>query len=169
MRWLDAFVQDFRYGIRLLARNTGFATATILTVALGIGATTAVFTVVYGVVLRPLPYREPERLVNLWSGAVRFGLPRAFVGAANYRDWAAQSQSFESLALIRHIGNFNVSGSGEPERLQGARVTASMFSVLRTPPAFGRPFSADEETLGRHLVVILSDGLWTRKSGAIRR
>ena len=99
MRWLDAFVQDLRYGIRLLARNTGFATATILTVALGIGATSAVFTVVYGVVLRPLPYREPERLVNLWSGAVRFGLPRAFVGAANYRDWAAQSQSFESLAL----------------------------------------------------------------------
>ena len=165
MRCLDAFVQDFRYGIRLLARNTGFATATILTVALGIGATTAVFTVVYGVVLRPLPYREPGRLVNLWSGAVRFGLPRAFVGAANYRDWAAQSQSFESLALIRHIGNFNVIGSGEPERLQGARVTASMFSVLRTQPALGRPFRADEETLGRHLVVILSDGLWTRKFG----
>ena len=165
MSWLDAFLQDLRYGVRLLWRDAGFAVATILTVALGIGATTAVFTVVYGVVLRPLPYGEPERLVNIWSGAVRFGLPRAFVGGANYRDWAAQNQSFESLALIRHIGNFNVSGSGEPERLQGARVTASMFSVLLTQPALGRPFRADEETKGRHLVVILSDGLWTRRFG----
>ncbi len=164
-RWLDALRQDLRYGIRLLWRNPGFATATILTIALGIGATTAVFTVVYGVVLKPLPYRDPERLVNIWSGAVRFGLPRAFVGAANYRDWAAQSQSFESMALIRHIGNFNVSGSGEPERLQGARVTASLFTVLQTQPALGRPFRVDEETPGHHLVVILSDGLWTRQFG----
>ncbi len=162
--WLSNFSQDLRYGVRLLLKSPGFAVAAILTVALGIGATTAVFSVVYGVLLRPLPYPEPERLVNIWTSAPRMNLPRAFVGAANYRDWRAQSQSLEAVALVRHIGNFNItSGAGEPERIQGARITASLFGVLRVSPALGRPFHEGEEQDGREFVVILSDRLWARR------
>src|SRR6185436_12980765 len=89
--WIVNAWQDARYGVRLMARAPGFAAAVILTVALGIGATTAMFSVVYGVVLEPLPYREPERLVNLWNTAVQRGLPRAFVGIANVVDWKARN------------------------------------------------------------------------------
>jgi putative ABC transport system permease protein len=162
---MHAFVQDLRYGVRLISRAPGFATSAILTVALGIGVTTAVFTLVYGVVLRPLPYPEPDRLVSFWMEVPRLGLPRAFVGPAFYRDWVAQNKSFESLALVRHIGNFNLSGAGEPERLQGARITASLFDVLEVRPALGREFRVEEEQAGRELVVLLSDGLWMRRFG----
>jgi putative ABC transport system permease protein len=162
---LDAFVQDVRHGARLMLRNRAFTAAALSTVALCIGTTAAVFTVVYAVVLRPLSYPEPDRLVALWSTAPREQLPRAFVGAANYRDWVAQNESFESMALVRHIGNFNLTGAGEPERLLGARVTASLFDVLRTLPALGRPFVAAEEEPGHELVVILSDGVWARRFG----
>ena len=151
--------------MRQLRRHPGFAAAALLTVALGIGATTTVFTVVYNVILRPLPYPQPERLVTLWSTAPVLNLPRAFVGAANYRDWLSRNRSFESLALVRHIGNFNLTGAGEPERLQGARVTASLFTVLGTNPVLGRPFTPREELVGRDTVVILSDRLWTRRFG----
>ena len=149
-------------------RNPGFAAAALVTIALGIGATTAVFTVVYGVVLRPLPYREPDRLVSVWSTAPRMGLSRALVTAANYRDWIAQNHSFESLALGRHIGNFNLTGAGDPERVQGARVTASLFTTLGVMPALGRAFVDAEETIGKEFVVILSDGLWARRFGRDR-
>jgi putative ABC transport system permease protein len=162
---IGTFVDELRHGARLLWRNPGFAASALLTIALGIGVTTAVFTLVYGVVLQPLPYREPERLVSLWSTAPRMNLPRALVGAANYRDWAALNRSFESLALVRHIGNFNLTGAGEPERVQGARVTASLFPTLGVMPVLGRPFDPREETIGRESVVILSDGLWTRRFG----
>ncbi|MGH9791962.1 MAG: ADOP family duplicated permease [Candidatus Acidiferrales bacterium] len=163
--WLETLWQDLRYGARSLHHNPGYAAIALLTIALGIGASTAVFSVVYGVVLRPLPYPEPERLVNLWGSFERLGLARAFVVAANYRDWREQNRSFEGLALVRHIGNFNLTGSGEPERVQGARVTASLFHVLRIKPALGRPFREEEEQIGREQVVILSDALWTRRFG----
>ena len=162
---IDAFLQDVRHGMRQLQRHPGFAAAALLTIALGIGATTTVFTVVYNVILRPLPYPQPERLVTLWSTAPALNLPRAFVGAANYRDWLSRSRSFESLALVRHIGNFNLTGAGEPERLQGARVSASLFTVLGTTPVLGRPFTPQEELVGRDTVVILSDRLWARRFG----
>lgn len=163
--WLETLWQDVRYGARSLRKNPGYAAVALLTIALGIAASTAVFSVVYGVVLRPLPYPEPERLVNLWGSFERLGLPRAFVVAANYRDWREQNRSFESLALVRHIGNFNLTGEGEPERVQGARVTASLFDVLRVQPAIGRRFREEEEQHGREQVVLLSDALWTRRFG----
>ena len=165
---IDAFADDVKYGTRLMWRNRGFASAALLTIALGIGATSAVFTVVYGVVLRPLAYREPERLVSVWGTAPRVGLARSFVTASNYRDWVARNRSFESLALVRHIGNFNLTGAGEPERVQGARVTASLFTTLGVMPAIGRAFVEAEETIGKEFVVILSDGLWTRRFGRDR-
>jgi putative ABC transport system permease protein len=161
---VDAVSQDVRHGVRLLWKSPGFASAAILTVALGIGASTAVFSVVYGVLLRPLPYPQPERLVQLWLKLPRLGLDRAFVGPAIYRDWRAQSQVFEELALVRPIANFNLTGEGgEPERLQAARVTASLFRVLGVSPPLGRTFRDDEERIGHDDVVILSHGLWRRR------
>src|SRR5690349_1634213 len=95
---LLTFWQDVRYGTRLLLRTPGFAIAAALTIALGIGATTSMFSVVYGVLLQPLPYREPDRLVNLWATAHARGLPRAFVGMANVYDWKARNQVFDDIA-----------------------------------------------------------------------
>ena len=127
--WLANGWQDIRYGARLMRRTPGFAAAAILTIALGIGATTAMFSVVYGVVLRPLPYREPDRLVNLWTTATKRGLPRAYVGMANVYDWKARNHVFEDIAALRAVANFNLTGQGEPERLNGSRVSANLFPV----------------------------------------
>jgi putative ABC transport system permease protein len=163
---MDAFWQDLRHGLRLFHRNLLFAATAILTIALGVGATTAVFSLVYGVLLRPLPYPESDRLVQLWTHVPKLGLPRTYVGAAMFRDWREQNDAFEELALVRHIANLNLTGEGEPERLQAARVTASLFRVLRVSPAIGRPFRDEEEETGREHVVLLSHGLWQRRFGA---
>jgi putative ABC transport system permease protein len=164
--WLANAWQDLKYGIRLMRRTPGFATAAILTVALGIAATTAMFSVVYGVVLQPLPYREPDRLVNLWSTAIKRGLPRANVGMANVYDWRARNHSFEDIAALRAVANFNLTGQGEPERLNGSRVSSNLFPVLGVRPLVGRTFTEDEDEIGHERVAILSYGLWVRRFGA---
>ena len=155
-----------RYGVRLMRRTPGFAAAAILTVALGIGATTAMFSVVYGVVLQPLPYREPDRLVNLWNTAIKRGLPRANVGMANVYDWKARNHVFEDIAALRAVANFNLTGQGEPERLNGSRVSANLFPVLGVTPLLGRTFTEDEDEIGHEHVAILTYGLWVRRFGA---
>src|SRR5882762_7233449 len=115
-------LHDIKYGARLMTRAPGFAAAAVLTVALGIGATTAMFSVVYGVLLRPLPYGDPDRLVNVWSTAPSRGLPRGYVAMANVYDYKARNHVFEDVAAVRAIANFNLVGQGgEPERLFGAR------------------------------------------------
>jgi putative ABC transport system permease protein len=159
-------VRDAGYGARLLRKSKTFAVASVLIVALGSGAVTAVWSVVYGVVLQPLPYPEPERLVSLFTRAPRLGLGRALAGAADARDWREESRSFDELGLVRPIANFNLTGAGEPERLFGARLSASMFRVLRVAPALGRAFAADEELPGRNRVVLLSQALWKRRFAA---
>ena len=167
--WLANAWQDARYGVRLMSRTPGFAAVAILTIALGIGATTAMFSVVYSVLLQPLPYREPDRLVNLWNTAVKRGLPRAFVGNANVADWKARNHVFEDIAVLRAVANFNLTGQGEPERLFGSRVSANLFSVLGVTPLIGRTFTRDEDQLsgGTHdRVAILTHGLWVRRFGA---
>jgi putative ABC transport system permease protein len=163
--WLTNFVQDLGFGSRLMARAPGFAAAALLTVALGIGATTAMFSIVYGVVLKALPFEEPERLVHLWTWAPKLGLPRAFVGVANARDWREQNRVFEDIALVRRIGNFNLTGEGEPERLLGARVTWNLFPLLGVSPLLGRTFTAEEDQPDGERVVILSHALWRRRFG----
>ena len=167
--------RDISYGWRLLRRSPAFALAGVLIVALGIGATTAIFTVLYGIVLRPLDYPEPSRLVSLWTrlrphdaaGApIQMNLDeRTFVNAADYRDWRAGNDVFEDIALVRPIANFNLSGNGEPERLFGARMSPNIFSVLGVTPAIGRSFAANEARDGSDRVVLLSDGLWKRRFG----
>src|SRR5215213_8999285 len=112
----STLAQDLRYGVRLMRRTPGFAAAATLTIALGIGATTAMFSVVYGVVLKPLPYGEPDRLVNIWTTAPKRGLPRAFVGMANVYDFKARNHVFDDIAALRAVANFNLTGQGaDPE------------------------------------------------------
>jgi putative ABC transport system permease protein len=167
--WIANGWQDMRYGVRLMTRAPGFAASVILTVALGIGATTAMFSVVYSVVLQPLPYREPERLVNLWNTAPKRGLPRANVGTANVVDWRARNHVFEDIAVLRAVANFNLTGQGEPERLFGSRVSANLFPILGVTPLVGRTFSRDEDQLSggtEERVAILTYGLWVRRFGA---
>src|SRR5262245_57888547 len=156
-------LRDMRYALRVLVRNRGFAAASILIVALGIGATTAIFSFVYSIVLQPLPYGNPERLVAIYTRADRFGMPRAFVGAANYRDWREQNTVFEEMALVRNIFNANLVGDGEPERVLGALLTASVFKTLQVQPLIGRGFYPEEEEIGKDSVVILSHDLWKRR------
>src|SRR4051794_29394068 len=164
-RWLDAAFQDLRLGLRLLRRSPGFSAAAILTIALGIAAATAIFSVVYGVALQPLPYRDPGRLVALWTAIPE--IPRAFVGAANWHDWRRQTTTLQDIALIRNVANYNLTGDGEPERLQGTRVTANLFNILGVQPALARPFTAEGERVeSAAFVVLLSDHLWRRRFGA---
>jgi putative ABC transport system permease protein len=161
--WASHLWQDLKYGVRLTTRAPAFAAAAILTVALGIAATTTMFSIVYGVVLRPLPYREPDRLVNIWTTAAKRGLPRAYVGMANVYDWKARNHVFEDIAALRAVGNFNLTGEGEPERLNGSRVSSNLFPVLGVTPLLGRVFTEDEDEIGHEHVALLTYGLWARR------
>jgi putative ABC transport system permease protein len=157
---------DLAYGVRLLKKAPGFSAASIAIVALGVGAVTAIFSVVYGVALKPLPFREPGRLVNIWMLAPKYGPGHFLVNAADHRDWLAANHVFEDIAVFRNIGNYNLIGSGEPERLLAARVSANLFSILGVVPAIGRPFVAQENEIGHENVVLLSDTYWRRRFNA---
>ena len=164
--WFLAAAQDMAYGLRLMRRVPGFAAAATLTIALGIGATTAIFSVVYGVLLRPLPYGEPHRLVNIWSRAPSRGLLRGYVAMANVYDYKARNHVFEDVGAVRAIANFNLTGpGGEPERLLGGRMAATVLPLLRVSPLIGRGFTREEDTIGHDRVALLSHGLWRRRFG----
>ncbi len=160
---VDAVGQDFRYALRQLRKNPGFTAAAILTLALGIGANTAIFSVVDAVLLRPLAYPDPDRLVAIdESTPTRPAIP---VNAMHFLSWQADSQSFDRMALIDGIA-VNVTGSGEPELLIGARVSPSLFPMLGVRMQLGRAFRDDEDRVGRDHVVVLNDELWRRRFGA---
>ena len=158
---------ELRYGFRALRRNPGFGLAAVMTLALGIGANTAIFTVVDAVLLRPLPYRAADRLVFVWSTWVSQGIPFAGSAMPDYREWRDRSQTVEGLAAFTYA-DVNLSGSGEAERLQAVRVTANLFGTLGVTPALGRAFTAGEEAFGAHRVAILSDRVWQRRFGGDR-
>ena len=164
---LESTLQDIRHGIRQLRRNPVFACSGVLLLALGIAAITVVFSIVYGVLLRDLPYEQPDRLVTLGSARRAVGFQAAYASAADYFDWRDQQQVFEDLGLTRPVANYNLTGSGEPERLQGARTTASVFSALRVRPVIGRVYTEEEQLdAGRaSSVAVLSYGLWQRRFG----
>jgi len=163
---MTSLLTDIRYGARLARRSPGFAGAAVLTVALGIGATTAMFSVVYGVLLQPLPFRDPDRLVDIWNTAVTRGVPRGYVGMANVYDWRVRNHVFEDIGALRPIANFNLTGGGEPERLFGARIDANVLPILGVTPLHGRNFTGDETRAGRERFAILGYGLWKRRFAA---
>jgi putative ABC transport system permease protein len=157
------FLQDVRYGLRMLAKSPGFTVAALLTLTLGIGATAAIFSVVDAVLLRALPFRDPSRLVAVYEDASRVGFPRNTPAPGNYADWKAQTQIFEDTAATSEQV-FNLSGKGEePEKLEGERATANLFSVLGVQPELGRVFTVDEDRPGAAQVALISHELWTRR------
>ncbi|MEK6299567.1 MAG: ABC transporter permease [Acidobacteriota bacterium] len=163
---METLIQDLRYGIRMMFKNRSFTVVAIVTLALGIGANTAIFSVVDAVLLRSVPYPEAGRLVMLWSTMQSQGVPTSGSALPDYREWRDQNQVFDGLGGF-YYGDFNLSGENrDPERVQGAFVTPNFFSVLGVAPAIGRGFLPEEEQFGRHRVVLLSYGLWQRRFGA---
>jgi putative ABC transport system permease protein len=161
---IETFIQDLRYALRQLRRNPGFTAVAVLTLALGIGANTAIFSVVYATLFRLLPFKDPGRLVYVWSAEKARGIPQSTVSVPDFLDWRRENRVFAGLAA-RSGGNFNLSGGTEPFEVRGLYVTADFFSVLGVQPILGRTFSPDEEVWGKNGVVILSHRLWTRAFG----
>ena len=162
---LEILFQDLRFGLRMLRKHPGFTSIAVMTLALGIGANTAIFSVVNAVLLRALPYPEPGRLVRFWESNPGHGWPEFAASAPNFADWRKQQSVCEQLAAYE-FNTFNFTGSGEPERVATVSVTANLFSALGVLPAHGRNFLPEEEQSGRNHVAILSDGLWQRRFGA---
>ena len=165
---MRTLIQDLRYGIRMLARNRGFTTVAAFTLALGIGANTAMFSMVYGVLMRPLPFKDPGQLYTLWERNLKMGYEQNAPAAANFADWRDRSKVFEQMAAFDASRTFNLAGSGNPERVDGAAVSPSLFELLGVEPVWGRTFSPGEDQLGRDRVVLLSYGLWQRRFNADR-
>jgi predicted permease len=164
-RWLawDHLTQDIRFGLRMLAKNPGFAVVAALTLALGIGATTALFSVVNAVLLNPLPYWQPNRLLALYGRDATF--TETSVSYPNFLDWVRGNRSFSALAAYR-ADDFNLIGMGEAERVPAEMISASFFPLLGVKPVIGRAFRPEEDQVGAAPVVLISSGLWKRKLGA---
>ncbi len=163
---MGTLLKDIRFGVRMLIKHPGFAIVAVIALALGIGANTAIFSVVNAVMLRPLPYPHPERIMTLWQNReARGGPEREWTTPADFKDWREQSQTFESMAAFAGWGP-TLTGQDEPEQLRGAIVSYDMFSVLGAEPALGRSFTKEEDQQGAERVVVLSNGLWRRRFGA---
>jgi len=160
-RWEDEMFQDLRFGVRMLLKHPGFTFIAILTLALGIGANTAIFSIVDAALLRPFPYQAPERLVIL--GEFVSG---GSVSYPNFADWRAQNTVFEAISAARGNESFNLTGAGEPERLQGRLVSAEFLSTLGIKPLVGRDFLPEEDRLGATPAVMLSYEFWQRRFAA---
>ena len=161
----ELIAADVRYAFRTLRRNPGFAIVVLLTLALGIGANAAIFSVVNGVLLRPLPFRDADRLMVIWGDLKRPGLNDIPASAGEYVDYRDRSHAFEQVSAYDTVG-FNLTGGGEPERVEGAVVTTTFFSLLGASAQAGRTFVAGEDQPGRDDVVVLSHSLWTRRFSA---
>ncbi len=162
----DDLRQDLRHTLRQLRKDPGFTAVALLTLALGIGANSAIFSVVNGVLLRPLPYPEPDRLVILWEDyTARGGPEREWHSYPNFADWRAESRSFEEMAVWQGGQPILTGSGGEPERVPGAQVTHGFFPTLGVQPALGRAFLEEEDAPGGPPVVLLSHGLWERRFG----
>ena len=161
---LTDLLHDLRYAARMQRKNPAFTLIAVIALALGIGANTAIFSVVNTILLRPLPYKDPERLVMVWEDDTKGGYPRDTPAAANYADWRDQNQVFEGMAAIADE-SFNLTGAGEPERLEGRRVSANLFPLLGVEPQLGRVFVAAEDQPGSQRVALLSYRLWQRRFG----
>ena len=155
-------LKDLRYGVRMLTKNPGVSLIAVLTLALGIGANTAIFSVVSAVLLNPLPYKDPDRVVSIWENVPTHGRWRA--APANFLDWKKQNTVFQDVAAFGGA-TATLTGAGDPEQLSGTAVTPGYFEVVGVQPALGRSFQPEEYELGKDQVVILGHGLWQRRFG----
>ena len=159
----ERLLHDVRYAFRQAARNPGFAAITVFTLALGIGSTTAIFSIFNATLLRPLPFEDPDRLALLYTSISNIGYEGpGSVTDPDFAEWQKQNQVFDQIAALRGK-TANLTGSGEPERLAGTAVTASFFSVLGVAPELGRAFSAYEQGAGHEYVALISHKLWARR------
>ena len=162
---MQTLLQDLRYGIRMLLKNVGFTAVVVVTLALGIGANTAIFSVIDAVLLRPLPYQDPGRLAVLWTDDPKHNIHEEGTSYLNFLDWKAQSQVFQDMAYCSRSDPVNLMGVEEPERIVGAAVSANFFRLLGVRPFLGRGFT-QEEMDRSEAVVVLSYELWQRRFGA---
>src|SRR5689334_14911092 len=158
---METLLQDLRYGLRMLVKRPGFTVVAVLALALGIGANTAIFSIINAVLLRPLPYAAPERLVNVWATRPSRGLT-GVTSYPDFADWRDQNDVFEYTAAY-HFTDFTLTGDDNPTRIQGLVMSADLFPMLGASAATGRVFSRDDDQNGAPLTVILSHKLWQQR------
>jgi hypothetical protein len=165
---MDTLIKDIRYGLRGLWRRPGFTVVALITLALGIGANTAIFSLINGILIRPLPFAEPDRLV--WTfGNIRNGGNRASVSPLDYLDYRHENHTFDQFAAMTSFPiSANLTGVGEPERLAGSGVTGDFFQALGVPPELGRTFQLENEHSGSDQVAVISHALWQQRFGGDR-
>src|SRR5580692_9812684 len=159
---LNSISRDLQYALRTLRRNPGFACVSVLALGLGIGANSAIFTVVNSVLLQPLHFDKPEQLIVIHDRNLKAGFPQFALSPGNYLDYRDHNHSFSGITAFNGQG-YNLSGGSEPERLRGSRVTTDFFQVMGRAPMLGRMFTAAEGEQDAPLVAILSYGLWQRR------
>jgi putative ABC transport system permease protein len=162
---MDNLLQDVRYGLRALLARPAFTLVAVVALALGIGANSAIFSIVQTILMQPLPYEAPDRLVMLWHAYPQMNLPQATLSVPSYIEYRDNAGVFDSVAAMMNW-SANLTGGGEPERVQGVRVTANFLKTLGVKVARGRDFLAEEDRPGSERVVLLTDGLWRRRFGA---
>jgi predicted permease len=164
VNFIETLFQDVRYALRILKKSPGFTAVAVLTLALGIGANSAIFSVVNAMLLRPLPFPQPDRLVRLWETYPSQGYHRNVVNPSNFLDWRENARSFEDMAAVMET-EVNIVGAGDPVALPGLSVSAPYFSILGVPPYLGRTFEAEDEAPGHDRNTVLSYGLWQERFG----
>lgn len=157
--------QDVRFAARMLGKNPGFAVIAVITLALGIGANSALFSVVNGVLLNPLPFQNPQKLVAIYKKMTQF--KEASIPYTSFLDWQKANRTLASMGVYREE-DYSLTGQGEPERLHGQMISAGFFSTLGIKPFLGRVFRPEEDQIGAAPVVLISEGLWKRKFGSSR-
>ena len=162
----QTLLQDGRHGLRLLRKNPAFALVAVLTLALGIGANTAMFSIVHAVLLAPLPYHQPDRLLIVWETNPRF--PRVWVSYPNFQDWQRSTHSFQQMAAFLNQGA-DLTAPGAPEHLDRQAISSNFFRTLGVQPLFGREFSPQEDQRGGNPVAILGERLWRDRFAAFDR
>src|SRR5205807_8753592 len=165
---MEPLVKDIQYGFRSLVKRPSYTAIALITLALGIGANSAIFSVVNSVLLRPLAYRDSDRLVLIWGNFSKLNIERLTAKAAEYEDYRTQNQIFDQVAAFDNQ-SFNLAAADQAERITGARVTADLFSLLGAPIDQGRGIAPDENQAGHDKVVVLSRGFWQRHFGGEAR
>src|SRR5262249_33052955 len=166
---LELVVRDVRFALRQLRRNPVFTAVAILSLGLGVGANTTIFSMVKAMLLAPLPYPESDRIVMVWEDVPRWDIPRNTPAPANFLDWRSQNHVFESMAAFMGgvFGDVALTGAGEPEQIHDAQVSSNFFRVLRVSPAVGSDFQENDDQSGAQ-VAIISDSFWRRHFGIAR-